>query len=287
MARIKNVVPIYSQHWAKFVLPQHTKHVIGIKSAKLRSFAKVAEGVYRLPTIEITPSPAVPLAGLREEERFVAVYRPLPRKPDVVAASASAERSLTILCQLARAGDGEALWQLATIVKQVVGGLNQIIERNPDAIKPLARNCSHWPMLRCTAPLLCADDSFLKKIELGIQLKKEGIELDKYSRRKADQAADIAAELIKHLKYIRQENPMVLAAGKKAEYAKFLPAFEKDTAPLWWRQAEQFLLATYPKPEEIAELDALVTAKSKRKFPSTRRIAIIEKIKARFFAWAC
>jgi hypothetical protein len=274
---------LYSQQWAKFVLPQHTKNIATFNAEQLRSFTKVADGVYRWPEIKFTPSPAMPLPGPREAERLFAVYCPPAKDTDVVAASALAERSLATLCRLARAGDGEALWQLATIVKEAVGGLNQIVESNPDSIKPLARKCSHWPMLRSTAPLLCADDSLLEKIELG---KAAGVQLDEISRWKPDYAANIAAELVKHLEYIRKENPTVLADGKKAEYSKLLPAFKKDTAPRWWQQAEQFLLATYPRPEEIAELDALVTAKSKRKFPSRRRVVILEKIKARFMGMA-
>lgn len=265
----------------EFVLPNHIKAGRNADSP-IRKWDQVKGDIFRYPESKIQPSPAEPLE-FKDDYKRVMLTCSTPHEKNVVTASADAEKALTTLAGLARSGDGKALWQLAQLVKSAVDGLNEIVRENPDAIKTFARHCDRWPMLRSTAPHLCEDDSLLVKIELG---KSAGVQLDQHSKWKPDYAAVVAAKLIHHLEFIRRENPTGLDSGKKIEFSKFLLPFTKGSAPHWWFIAEKFLLATYPRPEEIEELDALVTIESKRKSPGRRRVAIREKIRARFFSLA-
>jgi len=265
-----------------FRLPGHIR--IPREQTTRRSLCSQVTGdIFRWPEVKFKAAPAEPL-DLDEQARLAILNCKMPSvENDVATACANAETALGNLAMLARDGNGKALWLFAELVKKAVMGLNQIATGNPDAVAPFARQSDRWPMLRSTAPLLCDDDELLKQIRLG---ETAGIQLDKYSKWKPDFAAAIASELIKHIQFIRLENPYCLSKGEKVEFSKYLPPFGKGSALLWWKFAEKFLLATYPKPEEVAELDALVTAKSKRKFPSTRRVAILEKIRARFLSFA-
>lgn len=266
-----------------FTLPGHV--ISRCPEDKVREICSHVWGdVYSFPEIKIQVAPAEPPNTEEQVKRALLAYCSPPHEENVVTASADAEKALATLARLARAGNGKALWQFAEIVKSAVGGLNEIAASNPDAIKPYARHSDRWPMLRSTAPLLCGDDTLLKKIQLGTSA---GVQLDKFSKWKPDYAAAVAVELIGHIEFIRRENPIVVDGKREIEFSKFLPPFNEDTAAQWWFIAEKFFLATYPKPEEIAVLDALVTAKSKRTSPGRRRLAIREKIRARFLALAC
>jgi hypothetical protein len=260
-----------------FRLPNHIRLSRGSELRK--TFEPVIGDIYRWPETKFQPSPAKPLDVDESAKRAILAFCSSPHEANVVTASADAEKALGTLAQLARDGNGKALWQFAEIVKNAVIGLNQIATSNPDAIRPFSRQSDRWPMLRSTAPLLCDDDALLNTIQLG---KTAGVQLDKYSKWKPDYAAVVAAELIKHIQFIRLENPIGLDGGKEVEFSKFLPPFSKKSAPHWWFIAQKFLLATYPKPQEISELDKIVTAKSKQKSPGRRRTAILEKIHARF-----
>lgn len=251
--RTAKLPSLLTEKWAQFLLPQR-------------------------PKIKINPSAANPLTKKEAAEKTLLIYGS-PFDKSVVAASASAERGLTSLVQLARSGNGAALWEFAKLLDEAVRSLYEIAVTSPDSIKPLARKLTHFPMPRSTAPLLCGDEELLQKIELGQLVNKQ---LDQHSKWKPDSAAIIAAALINHVEFIRSENPLVLDGVQEIEFSKMLPPFSKDSAGARWTAAKHFLLAAYPMPEQVSELDALVTTKSKRKYPSTRRVAILEKICARF-----
>jgi hypothetical protein len=54
----------------------------------------------------------------------------------------------------------------------------------------------------------------------------------------------------------------------------------------WWGTAKQRLLEAYPKPEGIPELTSLVTAPSRKIYPSVMRQAIFRKLQSAFRALA-
>lgn len=252
-----------------FYLPGHLRHC---RPDERPDYLQHVHGdIYRYPEVKIQPAPAVPPQG----KELIQIGAKSSASENVIEITNAAETALTRLVQLARNGNGKALWQFARLACDVTKGLSGIMRENSVALQPIARVSSHWPMLRSTNPHLCDGDEWLQIIQLG---KDTGRQLDSISRWKPDYAAVVANELINHIEHIRSEG----VKSKKEKFSDFLPPYCKDTAPRWWGIAQKFLLATYPKPEEITELDTLVTAKSKRKFPSTRRVAILEKIRARF-----
>lgn len=268
----------FSQGWWRFCLDGHYRPITFTPDESHR----VVNDTYRKPEMKIAAQAAAPFDA-KESEGFFSIDNSPPHKVDVVSAAANAEKALIALLEVARSGNGKALWQLARIMCDLVSAVNQIADMNPDAIKPFSKTQASWPLKRSTAPHLCDDDALLEKIKLG---NATGLQLDKYSKWKPDYAASVAFQLKRHIERFRKEIVIDSDDGKKVTRQP-LPPFNKDSADQWWKVAECFLLGGYPKPEEIAELDALVTAKSKRKFPSTRRQAILEKIKARFFHLAC
>lgn len=265
-----------------FTLSGHTK-LTGVITVPHEQFQHVTGELYSWPKIAFKPSPATRLDDGENARKQFHVYTS-PKHESVVVASADAEKALGTLAMLARNGDGKALWQFAEIVRNAVAGLNQIAESNPGAIRPFSRRSMDWPMLRSTAPLLCTDEALLKTIELGAEVPAQ---LDQHSKWKPDHAADVAIQLFNHIEAVRRENPVVLENGKRIKFATCLPSFCQDTAADWWSVAKKFFIAAYPRPEEVAELDALVTTASKRKSPGRRRTAIREKIRDRFTHLAC
>jgi hypothetical protein len=241
---------------------------------------------FELPTpplkhVQIKAAPAVPLDSYESAKWEEIVYKPATPENDPVTASGNAERELSNLLRLARTGNAKALWMFADVVCRGVDALNEIARTNPEAIKTYAKSFPVWPMMRSTAPQLCDDDSLLEQIELGMSTR---FQLDKFSKWKPDFAAEVAAQLIRHLEFLRSEKIVGLDEGRRIFFLKALQPFSRDTAKAWWTFAQKSFLLAYPKPEEIDELDALVTGESKRRYVSTRRNAILEKIRARFVA---
>ncbi len=62
--------------------------------------------------------------------------------------------------------------------------------------------------------------------------------------------------------------------------------FGIDSHEQWWLLAKRRLLQSYPEPEEIEELTSLVTAPSRKEYPSTMRQAIFRKLQTAFRALA-
>jgi hypothetical protein len=264
-----------------FALPGHVKFFCPNRADRYH-FTHVAGNLYRWPETKIKTAKAEPLDTDESAKKAFLTYD-TPHEKNVVTAYADAAKALSALANLAREGNGKALWQFAEIVNDAVNGLNEIVTSNPDAIKPFARLRSGWALMRSTAPHLCDDDSLLTKIELGKSLE---IQLDKHSKWKPDAAAQVASELKIHIESIRRENPFVFYNEKRVQFSSFYAPFSRETAPQWWSLAEKFLRSSYPKPEAVAELDAMVTGKTKRKYASSRRNAILAKIRARFIALA-
>jgi len=249
-----------------------------------KEFTHVTGDIYRLPEIIFQIVSAEPLDIDEDVQRAMRAYCSPFSDKGVVLAAADAEIALSNLAMLARSGNGKALWQFARLACDVVEGLGEITRSNPDAIKPFARHRARWPMMRSTHPLNCDKDKLLEDIELG---KAGGVQLDKFSKWKPDYAATVAGQLIGHLEFIRQENPFCFDGKQKVCFSDFLRPFSKETAPHWWFLAKKFLLATYPKPETVKELNGIVTSPTKRASPGRIRAAILEKIRARFFHLAC
>ena len=187
--------------------------------------------------------------------------------------------------ELAGEGNPDAVAQL---VRQTIEGcrvLKQLAETKPQLLRPYTRRCWQWPILKSLHPQLSDDhDRILKTLELG---EDTPLEISSGARWVNDAAHKIAFHLLNDLWLCqrierRKEEPPV----PLGDLVDRLPPFNKDTALAWWKIAEQWLLFSYPEPESVAELDALVTAKTHRLSPGRRRERILEKIQKRFLALA-
>jgi hypothetical protein len=125
------------------------------------------------------------------------------------------------------------------------------------------------------------------KLELGAGTP---LELDKYSKWKQDAATDIAFSLLTYLwkgwRENRSEFSDYAALGERIDE---LPKFTDDSSDQWWKLAKAVFLFSYPEPQTIRELAALVTTHSKKKSPGRIKQGILEKLKGRFksLARAC
>lgn len=65
-----------------------------------------------------------------------------------------------------------------------------------------------------------------------------------------------------------------------------LPPFDSDTAKRWWKLGHDALIRTYPKPEKVPELVALVKARSCRRSAVRTRNYILRKLRERLLGFA-
>lgn len=269
-----------------FTLPEHTRWPASRKRERPKNLVHVTGEIYRWPEIKIQPAAAEPLNTDEDVKRALHAYCSPMVDKGVVTAAAEAEIALSNLAMLARNGNGKALWQFANLTCQLVESLNEIARSNPAAIKPFARLRANWPMMRSTHPFNCENEKLLDDIELG---KSTGVLLDKFSRWKPDYASKVAHALRNHIEFIRRENPVGWDGKREIEFSKFLPAYNKDTAPHWWFIAEKFLLAAYPRAEfhKITELNEIVTSPTKQTKPGKIATAALIEIRQRFLHMPC
>lgn len=204
--------------------------------------------------------------ALHDAVRFTSRWAQLPADPDEL--NSIIGPAITRLAQLARSGNGRALWYFLKLANEIGEGLYGMMEVNREAMRPFARLCARWPMMRSTHPLRNAPDEWLDEIQLG---KGVPIQADKYSKWKPDHAADVATQLFFYL----NERRAMLG----------LKPFNADSAPSWWKKAKAALLQAYPKPEEEEFLALICTRKLR--YPSQRRREILSKIKARLLHMSC
>ena len=259
-----------------------------------KSWSKVSETkkltCFRVPTP--TNRKLKPAAQLTEDEQsdlYIAHCLYHKQQLPTLAAAKSfelrgmAESALAHLVNRARDGDGKALWQFTELTIKLCETLREMTEINPESLRPIARHQSRWPMMRSSHPLQCDPDTWLEAIELG---RAEPIQLDKFSKWKPGWAATYAMQLFFHIQRIREEDGFLITDKGDVKFSDWIPAFTKDSAPQWWELAWSFLLATYPYPEQVEELDRLAVGAAKRKSPGRRKQAIHDKLKARFLAIA-
>jgi hypothetical protein len=194
-----------------------------------------------------------------------------------------AERTLGELIGRSRNGDGKALWYFTVLANRAAGVVSEIARTNPKVLQPVARQRELWPIMKSTNPKLSDPDSVLKAIDLfgGVP-----IQMDEHSKWKPDDASGIAVALYQHIETLREENPIIQVNEEKPKrFKNVLPPFSKQTCEQWWKVAKYFLLAAYPSPEREPELIKIIPP-SQRKTPGRTKQAILEKIRARFFAFA-
>ena len=182
-------------------------------------------------------------------------------------------------------GDKVAANRLAEILRTACSKFTKLCRQHPELFQRVARQSWRWPVMMSKHPFLCDDyKALLNDLKLG---EDTPLELSACARWIWDDAADIAFGLLCYLWESRNENrkPHV-DYGKFGQSVDRLPEFSADSACEWWQVAQVVLLFSYPAPQNIPELAALVTAPSKRRFPSTMKQEILDKLKARFAGFA-
>lgn len=242
--------------------------------------ARVTKGIiYRLPAAPIKTRRATPPTFA--EQLQTCASRPQFADADANALANSGAAALDRLADKARNGDSKALWYFVRITADACQALDQMTASNPKAMRPLARKMLTWPMPRSRYKRNCPPESCLAEMQLGEDVPIAQSAAAKWETRGA--ATQYAVALYGHLERIRADGDITVG-GKPAK--KWLPPFTRKTAPLWWHMARGFLLASYPQPERVAELAALVTAPTKRTTPGRIRAAILALLKNRLFSLA-
>ncbi len=260
-----------------YTLPGHIRARDGV-IPEIDSWEKVPSTLNSVRRVK-EPSPALKMAcppNLAEQVKLTRLFR-VDASDDVCDVTSNARAALAKLAGMARNGNGRALWQFAQIVSEACEGLGQMTATDPATMRPIARKQTRWPMMMSTHPLNCDPVEWLEQIELG---KATNLTLDRFSKWKPDAAARIAYDLYSHLEFLRGEGLVV----DGTPFEKILPDFSRETSSVWWGWAWHFLTKTYPHPEQVTELDALVMGPSKRKSAGRRKQAIHDIIKARFLA---
>ncbi len=245
------------------------------------------EEIFRCPAPEIK-EPAEMWDPIEELFEFKAARQAKPGKKTVHEVSASAKTGLDELLRRAENGDGKALWKFAQITIEAVEKLNTIAKESPSLLEPFARNLCAWPVMMSNHPHLRDKTDWLSGLGLG---ESSVIQLDRLSKWHPDEAASIAAQLLRHI----YGNRFCTDTMKLFDVA---PDFSEATWKIWWDVARVFLLETYPKPEDVDEFKRIVKPATPRKnapkrktasklsTPGRLRQAIFDQIKAKFKAFA-
>ena len=204
---------------------------------------------------------------------------------DTVAVKIGAGLNLDTLFYRAERGDEMAAYRLAELLRNACSRLSDLSKSRPKLFHKVATRSWRWPAMMSLHPLLCDDyKTVFKTLKLGADVP---LELHSSARWVWDDAADMAFALLSYLWTARSENRHKLfdygAFGKAMDR---LPKFTSDSASQWWYVAKEVLLFSYPEPQEVPELAALVKAPSKRRSPGRIKQAILALLKARFIGFA-
>jgi hypothetical protein len=197
-----------------------------------------------------------------------------------------ASAMVELLFQRSENGSAEAAMELARIASEATERLTEVGMAHPELLRPLASVRHGWPVIKIKRERLSrGEENLFTKIGLGIEAL---IELDPTtSKWKWDDATRIAFSLIRHIDRIRKKpHSPDWDYGKLGDAIKRLRPFTDATLLDWWDAARAILLASYPEPQQVAELSALVTSPSKRKSPGRIRAAILELLKDRVRSFA-
>jgi hypothetical protein len=181
------------------------------------------------------------------------------------------------LINQAWAGDIDSALRLVRIAVDAATALEHIAEKNPSLLG-VARRRICWPVLAYAKERQPERITrMFERLQLG---KALGVELTPgRAKWKQGPATDIAYQLFVYVWFARK---VPYCHGSAGQRAKTLKPFDEDSWKSWWEVAKQELLASYPEPEEVPELERIVTDPKKRRTPGRLRAAILKKIWARF-----
>jgi hypothetical protein len=197
-----------------------------------------------------------------------------------------AHHAIQILAQKAKDGSADAALKLAALAGEATELLTQVSKAKPELVQRLARIRRVWPVIKKKNAALSPDEKHLfTAIQLG---EDDFIELDAQSAKwRMDDAGIIAYGLLTYVLDARADSHLAIY-GEVGMLAKkrLVKDFNDASAPDWWEFAKDVLLASYPDPTAIEELNQLVKAEGNRKPKSRFKQAILDVLKSRFLSFA-
>lgn len=193
----------------------------------------------------------------------------------------AASHPVSRLLELANMGNAEAARAAVDILEELVRTLNLYAKANPEPFRQAARNMTHWPVMYSRHPKLAQNPKDVSaQVELG---KDYALNLDSMARwdhRKL--GCKIALELFRQLDVIRR-HPECHRHLPFWEQATKLPSpKESGAAAAWWVVAKQHLLFGVPVPEQDELLTQFARGEAVRKYPSTIKHKILERLQDQF-----
>jgi hypothetical protein len=184
---------------------------------------------------------------------------------------------------LADQGHPVAASSLVELLRGSVSRLTELAKNKPELLRRVARKSWKWPVMKSRHPLLSDDhEAIFSTLNLGYDLP---FYFDNKSKWRFDEWGKIAAYLLLYVWGARKENRGSVGYRHVGKSADTLPEFRRGpNADKWWELAQDVLLTSYPKPEEISEFSGLVTLR--RRTPSRVREKILERIRQRFINFA-
>jgi hypothetical protein len=231
------------------------------------------------------------------EENIIAQYHDQVG-PEESEAQRSYDRALCELARLslrAQEGDKEAAEMLARLAFYSTAAVNRIAQAQPAPFADFSSHQHAWPVIKSKREALStAERTLFSQLSLG---DAAFVELDAGTAKwKMDDAGKIAYRMLNDLherrrilkaqfRQSQQGNDECRLSARNAA-AKRLPEFSDASALQWWNLARTYLLDLCPDPQNVRELNALVTSQSKRKSGGRIKQAILAILKARFLSFA-
>ena len=262
--------------------PQQRELVLNYQAAKERLMnPEVPEWAKSLFASPLFEKPATLSGVLNALPRFI--ESAIDRRKRI--ASINSAGSPPILAELDRQID-DAAGFLFDITKKGCEDLTRLAKQHPETFKKIAYLQTTWPLMMSSQPGLGEKPSeVLKDLQLGKNADAEvnpGARVNTQKASRCKGIKEIAAALVN---CVQSE---WYATGSKLNGQPVGRLSTQDDAcfDTWWGTAKQRLLEAYPKPEGIPELTSLVTAPSRKIYPSVMRQAIFRKLQSAFRALA-
>ena len=193
-----------------------------------------------------------------------------------------ARSTLGFLVELAKMGHPGAAEGLVSIVANGCAELSALSAADLPLFRSIARGRFKWPLMKSRFPSLSDPETLLTDLQLGEDLP---LAMDPRAKGILDDAGEIALHLLFHVWHVHRWAPKLYSRDVRDELSG-LGKFNTDSREQWWKVAKKCFLHSYPKPQEIPELNEMVTATTHRKSAGRIRRSILEMIKARFLSFA-
>lgn len=181
-----------------------------------------------------------------------------------LAMAGPAKLHLSRLLFLAKQGNTEAIASTVVEMLALCDTVQEISQRFPDIVRVFARKRPSWPV--CKSPFESFDQDAvleLSRLEVGAEFPLMA-KSDIFKTPAGTAAWKIIEEIERHraspvLGYFDNDQP-----DQWIREAHKLPPFSKSAFKEWWKVAQLYLTATYPKPGDLAAFMPTVRPKPQK-----------------------